>query len=71
MIDAKGRIVVNGRRVARGKLEKELTLLLSRASQKTVLVQADRTVSIQRVVDILDLAKKMGVGRLGISVSRQ
>ena len=68
-IDKKGRIAVNGRRIKRSKLANELTLQLARASRKTVLVQADKSVSIQTVVEVLDVAKKLGVGRLGIGVT--
>jgi biopolymer transport protein ExbD len=63
-----GRIAVNGRSVAAGDLERELTLLLARSADKTVLVQADKGVPIQSVVDVLDVGKKLGVGRLGIGV---
>jgi biopolymer transport protein ExbD len=67
-IDKTGRITVNGREVRSENLERELTLLLARSSQKTVLVQADRGVPIQSVVEVLDVGKKLGVGRLGIGV---
>jgi biopolymer transport protein ExbD len=68
-IDSQGRIEVNGRRVDPGRLEKELTLLLGRSAQKSIIVQADRSVPIQQVVRVLDAAKRLGVGRLGIGVS--
>ena len=68
-IDSEGRIAVNGREVRLAKLEKELTLMLGKSSEKTVLVQADRGVPIQSVVHVLDVAKKLGVGPLGIGVN--
>ena len=51
------------------KLERELTLRLPKAAQKTLLVQAVRSVAVEKVVLVLDAAKKLGVGRLGIGVS--
>lgn len=62
-------ITLEGKRIGSARLEKELLLRLSRASKKTVLVQADRSVNIQKVVEVLDIAKKLGVGKLGIGVT--
>lgn len=67
-ISRKGRLTIEGKAVKWGRLEKELSLILSRSSQRTVLVQADRTVAIERVVKVLDVSKKLGVGKLGIGV---
>ena len=66
---ANGSITVEGRLVEADMLEKELALRLSRSYNKTVLVQADRTVSIDRVVTALDAAKKLGASKVGIGVS--
>lgn len=66
---ANGSMTVEGRLVSAGKLERELMLRLSKSYNKTVLVQADKTVSIDRVVTVLDAAKKLGAGKVGIGVS--
>jgi biopolymer transport protein TolR len=71
MIDKTGKVAVNGRIVRIEDLERELTLLLPRSGEKTVLVQADRGVPIQSVVEVLDVGKKLGVGKLGIGVLQQ
>jgi biopolymer transport protein ExbD len=65
-ITADNQIYVNSRRVK--NLEKELVLQLSRVNQKIVLVEADKNVSIQNVVNALDIAKKLGAEKVGISV---
>jgi biopolymer transport protein ExbD/biopolymer transport protein TolR len=65
-ITADNQIYVNSRRVK--NLEKELVLQLSRVNQKIVLVESDRNVSIQNVVNALDIAKKLGAEKVGISV---
>ena len=54
---ANGVMTVEGEVVKPGRLERELMLRLSKSYKKTVLVQADRTVSIERVVSALDIAK--------------
>ena len=66
---ANGVMTVEGEVVKPGRLERELMLRLSKSYKKTVLVQADRTVSIERVVSALDIAKKLGASKVGIGVS--
>jgi biopolymer transport protein ExbD len=66
---ANGAMTVEGKVVKPGRLERELMLRLSKSYKKTVLVQADRTVSIDRVVNALDIAKKLGASKVGIGVS--
>ena len=63
-----GKILVQSRQVALNKLEEELILHLGRAQEKTILVQADKTVPVQKVVDVFDVAKKLGAAKLGIGV---
>ena len=49
-------------------LERELILRMGKANKKTILVQADKDVPIQQVVDVFDIAKKLGAAKLGIGV---
>lgn len=65
---ADGSVTVEGKPVKYQRLEKELILRLSRSYKKTVLVEADRTVAVERVVFVLDTAKKLGAGKIGIAV---
>lgn len=69
-IDARGNISVDGRVVKASALEGELALRLGKSSQKTVLVQSDKTVPVEKVVLVLDVAKKLGVGKLGLGVQK-
>lgn len=64
-----GAVVVDGTPVKWDNLERELTLKLGKGSTKTLLVQADHSVAVERVVAVLDAAKKLGVGKLGIGVT--
>jgi len=63
-----GKINVNNRDIPFNKLEKELILLMGKGSNKTILVQADKDVDVQRLVDVLDISKKLGAENLGIGV---
>ena len=63
-----GQINVQNRQTALNKLEEELILHLGKAQEKTILVQADKTVPIEKVVQVFDVAKKLGAARLGIGV---
>lgn len=64
-----GAVTIEGIAVKWEKVEREMTLRLSKASGKTVLVQADRLTPVEKVVTVLDYAKKLGVGKLGIGVT--
>lgn len=67
-ISKAGALVIEGSPVHWEHLERELALRLPKAAQKTLLVQADRAVAVEKVVTVLDTAKKLGVGKLGIGV---
>jgi biopolymer transport protein ExbD len=64
-----GAVTIEGTAVKWEKVEREMTLRLSKAAGKTVLVQADRLTPVEKVVTVLDFAKKLGVGKLGIGVT--
>ena len=67
-ISRSGAVTIEGVAVNWEKVEREMTLRLSKAAGKTVLVQADRLTPVEKVVTVLDYAKKLGVGKLGIGV---
>ena len=64
-----GVVTVEGAAVRWEKLERELTLRLPKSAGKTLLVQADRSVPVEKVVMVLDIAKRLGVGKLGVGVT--
>lgn len=66
-----GAMTVDGKPVRFQNLEKELVLRFSRSYRKTVLVEADRSVPVDRVIQVLDTAKKLGAGKIGIAVKQQ
>ena len=64
-----GAVTVEGTAVRWENLERELTLRLPKSAGKTLLVQADRGTAVERVVSVLDIAKRLGVGKLGVGVT--
>ncbi|OGR62437.1 MAG: hypothetical protein A2X31_01880 [Elusimicrobia bacterium GWB2_63_22] len=67
-IAANGEIAVDGKKVKFQRLEKELILRFAKSYKKTVLVEADKSVAVEKVVTVLDIAKKLGAGKIGIAV---
>ena len=68
-IEKSGAVTVDGTAVHWNDLEHELVLRLPRAAGKTLLVEADRSVPVEKVVAVLDAAKRLGVGKLGVGVT--
>lgn len=68
---ANGEMTVDGRRVKFSSLDRELTLRLAKSRDKTVLVEADKSVPVERVVTVFDSAKRLGAGKIGIAVKPQ
>lgn len=67
-LGADGSLAVDGKPVRLQSLEKELILRFGKSYKKTVLVEADRSVPVERVVAVFDAAKKLGAGKIGIAV---
>lgn len=67
-VQKNGTISVQNKQFTLKNLEKELILRMGKANKKTILVQADKDVPIQQVVNVFDIAKKLGAAKLGIGV---
>ncbi|MDD5210474.1 MAG: biopolymer transporter ExbD [Elusimicrobiales bacterium] len=65
---ADGAMTMDGKRVRFSRLDEELKLRFAKAYKKTVLVEADKSVPVERVVAVFDAAKKLGAGKIGIAV---
>lgn len=63
-----GSILIDNKKYTLATLERELVLRMGKANKKTILVQADKNVPIQLVVNVFDIAKKLGAAKLGIGV---
>ena len=62
-IQKNGTITVLNKTIAMSNLERELILRLGKANKKTILVEADKNVPVQQVVDVFDIAKKLGAAK--------
>ncbi len=67
-VEKNGAITVQNKKLTLKNLERELILRMGKANKKTILVQADKDVPIQQVVNVFDIAKKLGAAKLGIGV---
>ena len=67
-VQKNGVIRIENRTYTTANLERELVLRMGKANKKTILVEADKDVPIQTVVDVFDVAKKLGAAKLGIGV---
>ena len=67
-VQKNGAIRIENRTYTTANLERELVLRMGKANKKTILVEADKDVPIQTVVDVFDIAKKLGAAKLGIGV---
>ncbi len=67
-VQKNGTIRIDKRSYTLTNLERELVLRMGKANKKTIMVEADKNVPIQTVVDVFDIAKKLGAAKLGIGV---
>jgi biopolymer transport protein ExbD len=63
----KGQIFLNDRSVTVGSLGAQLSQMLAASQADMVVVKADRTVSLQSAIQIMDIAKGVGATRLLIA----
>jgi biopolymer transport protein ExbD len=69
-IQKSGELTLNGTAVAASGLESGLKTLLRKNADRPVMIQADRTIPLQQVVTVMDIAKRLQVSKLGISVEQ-
>ena len=65
-----GEMSLNGTAVATTSLESSLKAILSKNEDRPVMIQADRDIPLQQVVTVMDVAKRLQVAKLGISVQQ-
>ncbi len=68
MIRGQGEMSLNGRAVSISTLESEMKPLLGVKHDRPVMIQSDKDTALQYVVSVMDVAKKLQVTKLGISV---
>src|SRR5262249_26536365 len=69
-IQKNGEMTLNGTAVGASTLENSLKSLLAKNQDRPVMIQADRDLALQQVVTVMDIAKRLQVVKLGISVQQ-
>jgi biopolymer transport protein ExbD len=68
ILEKQGEVHVNDKSISANLLEAELSNALKDDPARPVVIQADKEIAFQRVVSVMDLAKRLNVEKLGISV---
>jgi len=69
-IDQEGRILLKNKEVSLPKLFDALKELIGENPEKVVMVKADRSVTVDKVVKVMDVAKAAGAGRLVLATEK-
>ena len=69
-VQADGRIAVDGRQVTDEAFAVELRAALARAGTSSILLQADKRLPYERLVEVMDQAKMAGTGRISLATVR-
>jgi biopolymer transport protein ExbD len=69
VITKEGGVSLAGRALAVNQLESELRSQMA-SQERPVVIQADKDIPLQRVVSVMDIAKRANVNKLGISVEQ-
>lgn len=67
ILEKEGELHINGKSVPAALLETELSAALRPQPDRPVVIQADKDIALQRVVSVMDIAKRLNVVKLGIS----
>jgi biopolymer transport protein ExbD len=64
-----GNLYLNGEQVVISTLGAKLAPLLGKEQEQVVIIRADRTVSLQRTVEVIDVAKAVGAAKFMIATT--
>jgi biopolymer transport protein ExbD len=70
-IDRNDVLKLNGQVTSRSDLEAQLAALKARDPQMSVVVRPDRDLAIQKFIDVMDILKRVGIGRVGVMTRRE
>jgi biopolymer transport protein ExbD len=70
-IDRHDVLKLNGRVTSRTDLEAQLAALKARDPQTSVVVRPDRDLAIQKFIEVMDILKRVGIGRVGVMTRRE
>jgi biopolymer transport protein ExbD len=70
-INSRNEVFLNNRPKTLRELKTELQSLIAFNKTRPVIVRADKTVTLDRVIQVMDVAKNSGVDRLGIAIEEK
>ncbi len=70
-IDRHDVLKLNGQVTSRTDLEAQLAALKARDPQISVVVRPDRDLAIQKFIEVMDILKRVGIGRVGVMTRRE
>ena len=70
-IDRNDVLKLNGQVTSRSDLEAALVALKARDPQISVVVRPDRDLAIQKFIEVMDVLKRVGIGRVGVMTRRE
>ncbi|MBS4028397.1 MAG: biopolymer transporter ExbD [Ignavibacteriales bacterium] len=70
-ITEKGQYYVNNLLVPKGRLESTLAQQLGNDKERLIVINADKTVSLQLAVEVMDIAKHIGASRFLIATAQE
>ena len=70
-IDRNDVLKLNGQVTNRADLETQLAALRAREPQLSVVVRPDRELAIQKFIEVMDILKRVGIGRVGVMTRRE
>jgi biopolymer transport protein ExbD len=70
-IDRNDVLKLNGQVTNRSDLEAALIALKARNPQISVVVRPDRDLAIQKFIEVMDVLKRVGIGRVGVMTRRE
>lgn len=69
-VSGDGQAFIDGQPVSVAEMEAEMTRRIQAPNSWTVIVEADKQCALDHVVKVMDAARKTGVSKLAISVSK-
>jgi biopolymer transport protein ExbD len=66
-----GAIYVGSEQIGIDRLSEKLSEVIATSNQNNLVIRADKTVQIELVIDIIDAAKSVGIGKFTIETEKE
>jgi biopolymer transport protein ExbD len=66
-----GAIYVGSEQIGINRLSEKLNEVIANSNQNNLIIRADKTVQIELVIDIIDAAKSVGIGKFTIETEKE